>query len=438
MTRLPEPAPTAELLAERYAAVRGATEDLCRPLEVEDYVIQSMPDASPAKWHLAHTTWFFETFILARRCGYESPEPAFHLLFNSYYNSLGAQHSRPDRGKLSRPTVAQVYEYRRRVDDAVLAEIRGLGGDAGELLPLLELGLHHEQQHQELILTDVKHMLAQNPLSPVYARAPETPEPSQTEGRWLHIDEGLYEIGRDDRRAGAAGFSFDNEGPRHRVFLEAFELRSRLVTGGDLLEFIADGGYREPSLWLSDGWATAQREGWRAPLYWHPEDDGSWSQFTLAGKRPVAPTEPVCHLSFFEADAFARWAGARLPSEAEWEVAAQQALPSEAFERARGRANLAATGRFHPRPLARGTEDDLQLLGDVWEWTRSAYAPYPGFTPPDGALGEYNAKFMNNQTVLRGGSCATPASHIRLSYRNFFPSHARWQWSGLRLAKDAG
>ncbi|MEM8993312.1 MAG: ergothioneine biosynthesis protein EgtB [Acidobacteriota bacterium] len=435
MTRLPEPVLTAEWLAERYAAVRGATEALCRPLETEDYVVQSMPDASPAKWHLAHTTWFFEAFILARRADYESPEPAFHFLFNSYYNSLGAQHARPDRGKLSRPTVAQVYEYRRRVDDAVIAELRRLGRDA-ELLPLVELGLHHEQQHQELILTDIKHLLAQNPLRPVYAPAPETPEPSRTDGRWLRFDEGLYEIGRDDRRSGAAGFSFDNEGPRHRVFLEAFELRSRPVTCGDVLDFMADGGYRDPALWLSDGWAVAQSEGWNAPLYWSRGDDGAWNQFTLAGERPVEPAEPAGHLSFFEADALARWAGARLPSEAEWEVAAQRVLPSEALERAVGRANLAEAGLYHPRPLARGTEDDLQLLGDVWEWTRSAYAPYPGFTPPDGALGEYNAKFMNNQIVLRGGSCATPASHIRLTYRNFFPSAARWQWSGLRLAKD--
>ena len=276
-------------------------------------------------------------------------------------------------------------------------------------------------------------MLSANPLFPVYQDAAEPVQASGTEPRWLRFEEGLYAIGRD---FDGDGFSYDNEGPRHRVFVESFELRSRLVTCGDVLEFMAAGGYEKAELWLSDGWATVQEEGWRAPLYWSQEDDGSWWQFTLAGRRPVVAEEPACHLSFFEADAVARWAGARLPTEAEWEVAAEQVLGGVAFERALGRSNLADTGRFHPAPMRRGTEDDLQLVGDVWEWTRSAYAPYPGFEPPPGALGEYNAKFMNNQIVLRGGSCATSASHIRLSYRNFFPSSARWQFTGLRLAKD--
>ncbi|MEM1183337.1 MAG: ergothioneine biosynthesis protein EgtB, partial [Acidobacteriota bacterium] len=378
MTCHPGSALDADSLARRYTAVRDATARLCRPLEVEDYVVQSMPDASPAKWHLAHTTWFFEAFILARQPGYESPEPAFHFLFNSYYNSLGEQFSRPDRGKISRPTVAQVQDYRSRIDAHMLLFLDELGEGDAEVLPLVEIGLHHEQQHQELILTDVKHLLAQNPLCPIYTPAADPGPPSDTEARWLSFDGGLAEIGRNDRRSGGDGFSFDNEGPRHRVFVEPFEIRSRLVTCGDVLEFMADGGYGQASLWLSDGWSTVQREGWSSPFYWHREADGSWSQFTLAGKRPVEPSEPACHLSFFEADAVARWAGARLPTEAEWEVAAQEVLAGEAFERAVARANLVESCRYHPAALGRGAEDDLQLVGDVWEWTRSAYAPYPG------------------------------------------------------------
>ena len=425
-------------LAARYREVRGFTERLCQPLETEDYVVQSMPDASPAKWHLGHTTWFFETFLLSREPSYKIPDPAYHYLFNSYYNTLGRQFFRPDRGKLSRPTVAEVYDYRRRVDEAMMRRIEGLEPPlAGELWPLVETGLNHERQHQELLLTDLKHMLSCNPLFPVYRPSPEAEPASPAPGGWRSFDEDLYEIGRDDESRRGGGFAFDNEGPRHRVFVEAFELRSRLVTCGEFLEFMADGGYDEPGPWLSDGWATVRAEGWRAPLYWLGEDDGSWSIFTLGGKRPLRPEEPACHLSYFEADAFARWAGARLPTEAEWEVAADRVLAGDALERARARANLLEAGHAHPVPLRRGCEDDLQLLGDVWEWTRSAYSPYPGFTPPPGALGEYNAKFMNGQLVLRGGSCATARSHIRTSYRNFFPSPARWQFTGLRLARDA-
>ena len=423
----------ASAMAARYRAVRQFTEHLCEPLETEDYVVQSMEDASPAKWHLAHTTWFFETFLLCPRDGYEVVHPTFHYLFNSYYNSLGKQYFRPDRGKISRPTVAEVYAYRRQVDEAI-ESVLGELDDAGEAAALLEVGMNHEQQHQELLLTDLKHMFSCNPLFPVYRPSPQRPEVSQMASRWMAFDEGLYEIGHD---VTSGRFAFDNEGPRHRTFVEGFELRSQLVTCGDWLEFMADDGYTTAAHWLSDGWATVQAEGWQAPLYWVREDDGSWSTFTLEGKRPVDPSEPVCHVSFFEADAFARWAGARLPTEAEWEVVAQKKLQGNALQRAVQRGNLVETGWNHPVPLRPDHEDDFQLLGDVWEWTRSAYSPYPGYAPPPGALGEYNAKFMNNQIVLRGGSCATSRSHIRMSYRNFFPSHVRWQFSGLRLAKDA-
>lgn len=423
----------ASALATRYRQVRQFTEHLCDPLETEDYVVQSMEDASPAKWHLAHTTWFFETFLLCPRDGYEVVHPTFHYLFNSYYNSLGKQYFRPDRGKISRPTVAEVYAYRKQVDEAMESVLSDLE-DGGEMAALLEVGLNHEQQHQELLLTDLKHMFSCNPLFPVYRPSPQRPEASQMESRWMSFDEGLYKIGH---AAQAGGFAFDNEGPRHRTFVEGFALRSQLVTCGDWLQFMADGGYTTAGCWLSDGWATVQAEGWQAPLYWVREDDGSWSTFTLEGKRPVDPSEPICHVSFFEADAFARWAEARLPTEAEWEVAAQQSLRGDTVERAVQRGNLVESGWNHPVPLRSNHEDDFQFLGDVWEWTRSAYSPYPGYTPPPGALGEYNAKFMNNQIVLRGGSCATSRSHIRMSYRNFFPSHVRWQFSGLRLAKDA-
>ena len=419
-------------LATRFAEVRNFTEQLCRPLETEDYVVQSMPDASPAKWHLAHTAWFFEAFLLGRQPGYESPNPAFHYLFNSYYNSLGEQYFRPDRGKISRPTVAEVYDYRRTVDEAIVRLIdRSLDG---ELAQLVEVGLNHEQQHQELLLTDLKHMFSCNPLFPVYQPSREADRPTSAGSHWLSFDEGLYTIGHGGRTDGNA-FAYDNEGPRHRVFVESFELSSRLATCGEVLDFMADGGYEEPAHWLSDGWATVQTEGWRSPFYWLAEDDGSWSVFSLGGKRPVRPEEPACHLSFFEADAIARWAGARLPTEAEWEIAAEQTLTGDVLDRARDRANLVESGLLHPVPPRDGDEDH-QFFGDVWEWTRSAYAPYPGYEAPAGALGEYNAKFMNNQIVLRGGSCATSRSHIRLSYRNFFPSAARWQFTGLRLARD--
>ncbi|MEM7479659.1 MAG: ergothioneine biosynthesis protein EgtB [Acidobacteriota bacterium] len=423
---------------DRYRQVRAWTETLCEPLATEDYVVQSMADASPAKWHLAHTTWFFETFLLAPHVAqYRSPDERFNFLFNSYYNSVGAQHARPDRGLLSRPTVDEVYAYRHHVDDSMAELIATLGDDepATTLRGLLEVGLNHEQQHQELMLTDVKHMLSRNPLQPAYGPAAEAGGAAANapgEARWTAFEEGLYAIGED---AGSDGFAFDNEGPRHRAFVEAFELADRPVTNGEYLEFMADGGYQRPEFWLSDGWATVRAGNWRAPLYWHSTEDG-WRRFSLSGDGPIDPGEPVCHISLYEADAYARWAGGRLPTEAEWEIAAERVFGRP---RARGEnapdGNFAESRLFHPRPLPAGSAHG-QMLGDVWEWTRSAYSPYPGYRPPAGALGEYNSKFMNNQTVLRGGSCATPRSHIRTTYRNFFPPAARWQFSGLRLARD--
>jgi ergothioneine biosynthesis protein EgtB len=426
-TAVPTPPDTSAGLASpasavgRFPEVRGATEALCSPLAVEDHVVQSMPDASPAKWHLAHTTWFFETFLLAAvRRGYRSPFPQYDFLFNSYYNAVGERHERSRRGLLSRPTVAEVYEYRRRIDAEVLAAIEaGLPPDAAAVL---EIGLHHEQQHQELILTDLKHMLAANPLRPGYAeRIAAFPSAAVPPARWIRHEPGVRRIGHD-----GAGFAFDNEGPAHRVFLEAFEIADRPVTNGEYLEFLRDGGYRRPELWLSAGWNTVRSEGWSAPLYWETDGGATWRHFTLAGMREIDPAEPVCHVSLYEADAFARWAGARLPTEAEWEVAAGPADPSEG--------DFVESGRFHPAPLNAG---GAAWFGGVWEWTRSQYSPYPGYAPAAGALGEYNGKFMCNQFVLRGGSCATPRSHIRRTYRNFFPPEARWQFSGLRLARDA-
>ncbi len=423
----------------RYQAVRAWTESLCAPLETEDYVVQSMPDASPIKWHLAHTTWFFETFLLAPRVdGYHSPDPQFAFLFNSYYNTLGQQHFRPERGLLSRPTVREVYAYRRHVDGQMKRLLEGDDGANRELTALLAVGLNHEQQHQELILTDLKHLLSRNPLRPTY-RAQDldlTPdEATPTSLAWASFDEGLYAIGTDDNTNNGDRFAFDNEGPRHRVFLHAFQLADRPVTSGEFLAFMNDGGYERPELWLSDGWNTVRDEGWKAPLYWHAED-GGWHCHTLRSFEPVRCSEPVVHVSLYEADAYARWVGARLPSEAEWEVATARRLGSpQATGASVPDANFAESEAFHPRPMA-AERSDGQLLGDVWEWTRSAYAPYPRYQPPTGALGEYNAKFMNNQIILRGGSCATPRSHIRATYRNFFPPAIRWQFSGFRLARD--
>lgn len=418
-----------ESLVERYLEVRAFSETLCEPLEIEDYVVQSMPDASPIKWHLSHTTWFFETFILSPHLpGYEPLDPAYAYLFNSYYNSLGDQYSRPDRGLVTRPTVREVGRYRRHVDDRMRRLLKSAGEEVlAEIEPLIEVGLNHEQQHQELMLTDLKHLLSRNPLLPVY-RAARATVASPPPVRWHAYDGGLCWIGHRGE-----GFAFDNEGSRHRVFLEPFELASRLVTCGEYLDFIADRGYRRPELWLFNGWSTVQEAGWQAPLYWRREDEG-WRQFTLAGLCDVHPAEPVCHLSFYEADAYARWAGARLPTEAEWEVAARRVAADHGLG-----GNFVEAGSFHPAPWVEDPgEHPAQLFGDVWEWTASAYTSYPGFQPPPGALGEYNAKFMSGRMVLRGGSCATSQSHIRATYRNFFQPEKRWQFSGLRLARDSG
>ena len=407
-------------LAVRLRAVRRATAALAAPLSAEDAMVQSMPDASPAKWHLAHTTWFFEAFVLSRA---EHPHRPFHdryaYLFNSYYEAVGPRQPRPSRGILSRPPLDEIRRYRAQVDERLEVVLPAL---PPELLDVVELGIAHEEQHQELLLTDVKHAFASNPLRPAYAAGTATPS-----GRvapplaFLPRPGGAAELG-----AGPDGFAFDNERPRHPVLLAPHALASRPASVGEWLAFMADGGYRRPDLWLSDGWAAVQRNGWEAPLYWE-RDGGSWSVFTLGGTRPVNPAEPVAHVSFFEADAFARWSGARLPTEAEWERSAAGALPDGTF---------AEDGRLHPAP-APDADGLVQLLGDVWEWTRSAYEPYPGFHPLPGALGEYNGKFMVSQLVLRGGSCATPRAHVRATYRNFFPPDARWQFSGVRLARDA-
>ncbi|MDX1531456.1 MAG: ergothioneine biosynthesis protein EgtB [Rhodothermales bacterium] len=414
---------TAAEWAARYQAVRRFSESLCEPLAPEDYVVQSMPDVSPTKWHLAHVSWFFETFILREHlAGYTPLDERYAFLFNSYYVQAGPRHCRAQRGYLSRPTVRAVYEYRAYVDEHMEHLLAGADEAALQTLaPLLEIGLHHEQQHQELLLTDLKHVFSVNPLRPAFReRRPAEPAALPPLG-WVSFDEGLYEIGHD-----GDGFAYDNETPRHRHYLRPFALANRLVTNGEFLAFMDDGGYERPELWLSMGWAVREEQGWTEPFYWERYED-AWHLFTLAGRRPVDPDEPVCHLSYFEADAYARWAGARLPTEQEWEVAARMQRPL---------GNFVESGHLHP-VAARGEDQRLhQLYGDVWEWTQSQYSPYPGYAPLPGALGEYNGKFMCNQFVLRGGSCATSVTHIRPTYRNFFPPEATWQFTGLRLAND--
>jgi ergothioneine biosynthesis protein EgtB len=406
--------------ARAYGAVRSATEALGEPLSAEDAAAQSMEDASPAKWHLAHTTWFFETFVLEALPGHRAFDDSYRVLFNSYYNSVGEQHPRPRRGLLTRPSLADVRAYRTHVDERILRHLEA--GASRQELAVIELGLHHEQQHQELLLTDLKHLFSCNPLRPAYAPSRRPDAGPAKVINWHAWDDGQRWIGHP-----AEGFAFDNEGPRHRVWLEAFELASRPVTNAEYLAFTEDGGYERPELWLADGWATVQREEWCAPLYWQ-EGEAAWDTFTLAGLEPLRPEDPVTHVSLYEADAYATWACARLPSEQEWECAAWN-LPIEG--------NFVESGLLHPSPAPRTTDDHAaQLYGDVWEWTRSAYAPYPRYQPPDGAIGEYNGKFMSSQMVLRGGSCATPQSHMRASYRNFFYPHQRWQFSGIRLARD--
>jgi ergothioneine biosynthesis protein EgtB len=422
-----------EELRARYRRVRDLTEALAAPLRPEDQVIQSMADVSPTKWHRGHTTWFFETFLLEPSlAGYDVFDPEFRYLFNSYYEAVGPRHPRSLRGLLSRPTVEEVARYRAHVDAAMEKLIDRCDADAWPgLAALAELGVHHEQQHQELLLMDIKHVLFNNPVDSVYVEAPPASVPSSSPtARMLELDGGLVEAGYDlgDR---AGGFAFDNESPRHRVFLEPFRIADRLVTAGEWLEFIDDGGYARPELWLSDGWYAVQDHQWQAPLYWRDDGTDGWSLFTYSGWRPVEPTEPVVHVSHYEADAFARWRGARLPTEFEWEHAvepqfAREGLPDWAPSRA----------RLHPAPAPAGGEL-VQAFGDVWQWTSSAYLPYPRFAPAAGAVGEYNGKFMSGQMVLRGGACITPASHVRVTYRNFFPPGSRWLFGGVRLAADA-
>jgi len=418
---------TSKLLA-RYRQIRAFSENLCSTLEPEDCVVQSMPDVSPTKWHLAHTSWFFETFILKVWMPTYQPEvPEYAYLFNSYYNAAGSMHRRDLRGLISRPTVAEAYRFRRSVD-AHIEELLGSADD--ELMehiePVFTIGLHHEQQHQELLVTDIKHVFAQNPLYPVFrSRDEQTQSRKVSPCSFVDFEEAIIQIGH-----GGNEFSYDNEGPRHRALVPAFSLATRLVTNGEYLEFMDAGGYSSPEFWLSLGWTTVNDPvsgRWEAPLYW-TKRDGAWWNFTLSGMRPVDETEPVTHISHFEADAFANWSGARLPTEFEWERAVR-GLPIEG--------NFVDHERFHPAPAAGVPNEKLeQMYGDVWEWTRSAYLPYPGYHAGPGALGEYNGKFMSNQMVLRGGSCATSQNHMRPTYRNFFQPEKRWQFTGIRLARD--
>jgi len=404
-------------LSTNFMAVRELTELLARPLTPEDQTAQSMTDASPTKWHRAHTSWFFEEFVLGPAGGYQVYDDTYRYLFNSYYETVGARHPRPHRGLVTRPGVVEIGRYRDYVQQALARRLID-GGLDERALDLVELGCHHEQQHQELLLMDAKHLLAGHPFDPVYVeRAPDAgaTNPSLS---WRRVDGGLVEIGHD-----GDSFAFDNEGPRHAFYVAPFEIAERAVTVGDWLEFMSDDGYRTPTLWLSDGWARIHAEGWDAPSYWKQDDDGRWTTFTLSGRRPVNLAEPVCHVSFYEADAFAHWAGARLPTEQEWETAAVGVADQ--------RGQLLDPQRCHPGPAGRS------MIGDVWEWTASAYLPYPGFTPAPGAVGEYNGKFMCDQHVLRGASAVTPVGHERLTYRNFFPAYARWAFSGLRLARDS-
>jgi ergothioneine biosynthesis protein EgtB len=414
---LPHPAPDA--LARRYTDVRALTQALAARLSDADATVQSMEDASPAKWHLAHTTWFFETFVLRDHvAGYRRHDERFPFLFNSYYEAEGRRHARARRGMVTRPTLDEVRAYRAAVDDALLRALPDLPAPA---LELVALGCHHEEQHQELLVTDILHLFSENPLEPaLWPAAPKVPVAMPGPVGWIEAPERVIEIGH-----GGAGFAFDCEGPRHRALVPAHALADRTVTNGEWAAFIADGGYRDARLWLADGWAWVQREDVAAPLYWEDRGEG-WTRFGLDGRRAIDPAAPVTHVSFYEADAFATWAGARLPTEFEWEAAA-------AAHDAAGGNQLDRAGPVEPRPAGGAAP---AFFGDVWEWTGSAYRPYPGFRPVEGAVGEYNGKFMSGQFVLRGGSCATPRGHARASYRNFFYPHQRWQFTGVRLARD--
>ncbi|MEI5688224.1 ergothioneine biosynthesis protein EgtB [Sphingomonas kyungheensis] len=410
------PAPRAAL-AERFRHVRALTLALAAPLSDADATVQSMPDASPTKWHLAHTTWFFETFVLRDHvAGYRLHDERFPFLFNSYYEAEGRRHARDRRGMITRPSLDEVRAYRAHVDDALLAALDDLPDAARELVTL---GCHHEEQHQELLVTDILHLFGENPLEPaIWPAAPKVPVAMPGPIGWIDHAGGIVRVGH-----GGEGFAFDCEGPRHDALLAPHAIADRTVTNGEWAAFIADGGYRDPAYWLADGWAWVKAEGIAAPLYWE-QRDGTWTRFGLDGRRPIDPAAPVTHVSLYEADAYASWAGARLPTEFEWEAAAQ-AHDSHAGNQ------MDAAGPVEPRPAA-----GPAFFGNVWEWTGSAYRPYPGFRPVAGAVGEYNGKFMSGQFVLRGGSCATPRGHARACYRNFFYPHQRWQFTGVRLAKD--
>ena len=416
-------APERDSLLERFRAVRSATRQLASELSAEDQCVQSMPEASPTKWHLAHTTWFFETMVLqAHDPAYRCFDARYAHLFNSYYESLGSRHARDLRGLLTRPTHGEILRYRQHVDAAVESLI-GRGALESRAAALLELGLNHEQQHQELILTDIKHAFYLNPLKPAYRRSELAAARPPTPLRWIGHPGGVRQIGH-----AGAGFAFDNEGPRHAVLLSPFQLSSRAVSCGEFLDFVLDGGYRRAELWLSDGWTAVQTQGWNAPLYWQPDGGRRFNVFTLYGLQPLNAGEAVCHLSFYEASAYANWAQARLPTEFEWEAAAAD-WP--------GPLQSAPPNRLHPGPADIADGGAEPMCGTVWQWTRSSYDPYPGFRPDAGPAGEYNGKFMVGQLVLRGGSFATPPGHTRTTYRNYFPPGARWQFSGLRLARDA-
>lgn len=412
-----------DALSARLFKTRQHSMDLAEPLSAEDMVVQASDDASPTKWHLAHVTWFFENFVLKPHlAGYQVFDEAFNYCFNSYYESLGPRHPRPKRGLLTRPTSERVFQYRAHVDEALRRLLASDGTDQDEVARLLEIGINHEQQHQELLLTDILALLASNPLRPAYQAKPSAvdftgPEPLG----WTEYPGGIVKIGHSGE-----GYCWDNELPSHDALIQPFKLANRLVTNAEWLEFMEDGGYATPAHWLADGWAAVNREGWEAPLYWE-QTDSSWSQMSLQGLRPVAPAEPVTHVSYYEADAFARWAGKRLPTEFEWESAAL----SDGQEAAK------SSGVLRPqRSETSASKGPKQLFGQVWQWTASAYLPYPGYRPPAGAIGEYNGKFMVGQHVLRGSSCATPAGHSRVTYRNFFYPHQRWQFLGLRLAAE--
>lgn len=420
-------------LIERYHHVRRFSQTIAEPLSAEDCAIQSMPDVSPTRWHLAHTTWFFETFLLKSIAGYEAFHPQFEMLFNSYYNSIGEQFPRARRGLISRPSLDETLDYRRYVD-AAISEHFSASDLPADVRKVFEIGLQHEQQHQELMLTDIKHVLAQNPLRPVYRESNFHPKSgNQSQQTWQSFDSGVVESGH-----ATESFCFDNELPRHSVFLHPYSICDQLVTNGQYLEFMQDGGYQRPELWLSAGWATCQEQQWQSPEYWKNEGD-EWTCFTLSGQQPVHLDDPVCHVSYFEADAFARWAGRRLPTEFEWEHAVRSTeCQSESETATWADQRIAQDQPVHPVRHGDGQAAPLHhAFGQVWEWTASQYTAYPGYRPPNGALGEYNGKFMCNQFVLRGGSCATPSNHIRLTYRNFFPPEARWQFTGIRLASDS-